>query len=82
MKTLIHNGHRIDAPGSTLTGLEQVRYDGDIVSSKRSVLGTTHNFDVIEEGEPVAYRVEIGTKRSGTASCRIFRNDELLFSDV
>ena len=81
MKTLIYNGHRIEAPGSTLTGLEQIRYNGDIVSSKRSILGTDHQFDATEEGVPVQYEVRIGTRWTGMATCRIYRNGELLYSD-
>ena len=81
MKTLIHNGHRIDAPGSTLTGLENVRYDGEVISRKWSILGANHEFEVTEHGEKVFYEVHIGTRWTGMASCRIYRNGELLFSD-
>ena len=82
MKTIFHNGHRIDAPGSTLTGLELVRYDGEVVSRKRSVLGSGHEFVVEEDGEPVHYEVKIGTRWHGcSATCTIRRNGDILFTD-
>lgn len=82
MKTIIYNGHRIDAPGSTFTGLEVVRYDGEVVSSKRSILGAKHFFDALENEESVRYEVKIGTRWHGFgATCAIYRNEELLFSD-
>ncbi len=82
MKTVIHNGHKIEAPGSTLTGLEEVRYDGEVVSSKRSILGATHVFVVEEDGETVQYEVQIGTRWHGfSATCTIRRAGELLFTD-
>jgi len=82
MKTLMYMGHRIDAPGSTLTGLEIVRYDGNEVSRKRSVLGANHRFEVRERDENVEYEVRIGTRWHGfSATCMILRNGELLFSD-
>ena len=82
MKTIIYNGHRIDAPGSTLTGLEEVRYNGEIVSSKRSILGAAHTFEVEEDGQTVTYDVQIGTRWPFlTATCTIRRDGELLFTD-
>ena len=82
MKTLVYDGHRIDAPGSTLTGLEIVRYDGNVVSKKRSILGAKHSFEEQEGGETAHYEVCIGTRWLGfTATCSIYRNDELLFTD-
>lgn len=82
MKTIIHDGHRIEAPGSTLTGLEEIRYDGTIVSSKRSILGARHKFEVEEGGKMVQYEIKIGTRWLGfTATCTIHRDGELLFTD-
>jgi len=82
MKTIIHNGHKIEAPGSTLTGLEEIRYDGSVVSSKRSILGATHTFVVEEDGDPVEYEVKIGTRWTGfSATCTIRRAGVLLFTD-
>ncbi len=81
MKTIMYNGNRIDAPGSTIGGLEAIRYNGEIVSSKRSILGMTHNFEVEEEGALVRYEVRIGTRWTGFATCTVHRNGELLFTD-
>jgi hypothetical protein len=81
MKTIIHNGNRIDAPGSTITGIEAVRYNGEIVSSQRSIFGAKHDFEVEEDGQRVHYEVHIGTRWTGFATCKVFRNGELLFAD-
>lgn len=82
MKTLYTNGHRIDAPGSSLSGFEVVRYDGEQVSRKWSILGAKHAFTAQEDGRNVDYLVEIGTRWLGfTATCRIIRDGEVLFSD-
>ena len=82
MKTIIHNGNTIQAPGSTLTGMERVYHNGVLVSSKRSILGARHQFSVDESGESALYDVRIGTRWTGFASCTIRRNGELLFSDL
>ena len=72
----------IEAPGSTLTGLEEIRYDGEVVSSKRSILGAKHSFIVDEGGESIEYEVHIGTRWIGfMATCTILRAGELLFTD-
>ncbi len=82
MKTIVHNGHRIEAPGSTLTGKEDVRYDGDLVSTKRSVLGATHFFEVEEDGKTVQYEVKIGTRWHGfSACCTVLRDGLVIFTD-
>ena len=79
MKTLITNGHRIDAPGSSLSGIEVVLYDGEPVSRKWSILGATHAFKAEENGREVGYCVEIGTRWLGfTATCRIMRDGEIV----
>lgn len=81
MKTLTVNGHSLDVPGSTLLGKEEIRYDGSIVSSKRSVLGAKHEFVVHEDGQQVQYVVQIGTRWNGSACCSIEREGVVLFSD-
>jgi hypothetical protein len=82
MKTIMYNGNRIDAPGSTLTGVEAIRYNGEIVSSRWSVLGAKHDFEVEEKGEAVRYEVRIGTRWTGFATCTVLRNGEMLYSDA
>lgn len=82
MKTLFHNGHRIDAPCSSWSGIENVRYDGELVSSKYSMLGADHTFSVQEDGQDAEYQVSIGTKwKTLRATCTIYRNGEMLFTD-
>ena len=62
MITVAHNNHKIEVQEESFTGVEKVFYDGREVSSKRSVLGSTHVFTVNEEGASVQYEVEIGVK--------------------
>ena len=82
MRTVIHNGHTIQIPGMTVTGREDVRYDGEVVSSKHSILGATHTFEVEESGEPVTYEVRLGMRWHGLAGwAHLKRNGELLFTD-
>lgn len=82
MRTVIHNGHTIEIPGMTLTGREDVRYDGELVSSKHSILGTRHEFEVEEDGAPVTYEVRLGMRWHGlTGWASLKRDGELLFTD-
>jgi len=82
MRTVVHDGHRIEIPGMSLSAKEEVRYDGEVVSSKRSLTGATHVFAVKENGEEVQYEVEIGTRWHGfSAWCTVRRNGRVIFSD-
>ena len=82
MKTVFHQGHKIEVPGMSLMGREKVLYDGREVSSKVSMTGATHVFRVIENGEEVQYEVEIGTRWHGfTSWATIRRNGVLIYSD-
>ncbi|MDE2996310.1 MAG: hypothetical protein OXT73_06180 [Bacteroidota bacterium] len=82
MRTVIHNGHTIQIPGMTLSGREDVRYNGKIVSSKWSILGAEHQFEVVENGQPVTYEVKLGMRWYGcTGWASLKRQGELLFSD-
>jgi hypothetical protein len=66
----------------TWNGREDVRYDGQLVSSKHSILGATHEFEVDEGGEPVTYEVRLGMRWHGLAGwAHLKRNGELLFTD-
>ena len=81
-KTVSHNGHLIEVPGTSLTGKEEVRYDGRVVSSKHSVTGATHVFSVEEDGERVQYEVEIGTRWHGMSAWSTVRCEgKVIFSD-
>ena len=61
MRTIVYNEHQIQLPGMSLTGKEEVKYDGRVVSSKHTMFGGTHVFKVKEDGEDVDYEVDIGT---------------------
>ena len=50
MKTIIHNGHKIEV---AILLFEKVFYDGKLMSSRISITGGTHVFKVEEEGEDV-----------------------------
>ena len=82
MRTVIHNGHTIEIPGMTVTGREDVRYDGEIVSSKHSILGARHEFEVEENGQAVTYEVKLGMRWHGLTGWAFLKRDgELLFTD-
>lgn len=82
MRIVKHNGHTIQIPGMTLTGREDVCYDGEVVSSKHSILGALHTFEVEEEGQQVTYEVKLGMRWHGCAGwASLTRNGELLFTD-
>lgn len=54
------HGHTIDIDTSSWNGHESVRYDGRVVSEKRSFMYlTAHSFQVEEEGETVIYEVNV-----------------------
>lgn len=82
MRTVVHNGHTIEIPGMTATGREDVRYNGELVSSKYSILGARHEFEVQEDGAAVSYEVKLGMRWHGlTGWAYLKRNGELLFTD-
>jgi hypothetical protein len=56
MKTLLHNGHKIEVP---CWGTKKVFYDGNLMSSSDSVFGATLSFQVIENNETAIYEVKI-----------------------
>ena len=77
LKTLLHNGHRIDIK---TWGTEKVFYDGRQMTSKFTLLGGTHAFEIEENGERVTYEVEISAM--GWSPCvKIRRNGILIYSD-
>jgi len=57
--TIPYKEHKIDIQFSSFTGKENVVYDGSLVSSKRSIRGATHIFNVKEGGKNVKYEVKI-----------------------
>ena len=82
MKTVVHGGHQIEIPGGHIIGKEEVRYDGRVVSSKYSMAGAMHTFQVREDGEEVRYDVELGTRWHGfTCWAVVRRNGVIIYSD-
>lgn len=61
-------------------GKETVYYDGQEVSSQRSVLGGTHRFAVNEDGVEVNYEVRmktsVGQFFGGMPKVELYRNGE------
>ena len=78
MKTVMHNGHKIEA--ATLFP-EKVFYDGRQMTSKMNIIGdSTHVFQVEEDGEQVTYEVEM--KMGFWASwIRVRRNGIIIYAD-
>ena len=66
---------------NSLLGNETIFYNKEEVSKKWSFLGAKHEFSVIENGEQINYKIEIGLRLAIGVSCNIYRNDEpiLLF---
>jgi len=57
------NGHQIDIHASIWNGKEVIKYDGAVVSQRRNFLTFTsfHSFQVDENGEEIAYEVQISS---------------------
>jgi hypothetical protein len=84
MQTIMYGPHKIEIKEESITGVEKVFYDGREVSSKRSMLGTTHVFSVHEDGQNVQYEVEIGVKTvffMPRPYTTVRRNGVLIFSN-
>jgi len=56
MKTLLHNGHKIEV---SCWGTQEVYYDGKLISSQNAVFVGTHSFQVEESNEIVTYEVKV-----------------------
>ncbi len=50
---------------NTLLGKETVKVNGKIVSEKRSITGTDHNFVIIENGNQIPYKLSTGFGMNG-----------------
>lgn len=77
---MISNGHKLEVQLNTmLSPVEIVTYDGVEQSKKSSWFGTTHAFDVVENGENVHYEVITRMALNG-AGCTVTRNGQLIFT--
>lgn len=82
MKTIAINGHMLEISSMSLTAKEIIKYDGKVVSDKRSVSGATHIINVNENDEEVQYEVEIGARWHMCSAWTIIRrNGIVIFSD-
>ena len=79
MKTIVYNSHKIEIQGWFK---ERVFYNGTEVSSKVSVLGSTHVFRVSEDGEDIQYDVQLGTRWHGCSWwCEVRRQGIVIYTD-
>ncbi|NDC41574.1 MAG: hypothetical protein EBZ77_08495 [Chitinophagia bacterium] len=82
MRILVVNGNKIEIDMlSVISGTETIYYNGDIVSQKKSITGSTHTFSVNENGEEVTYNIKVGLGLPVRSTVVITRNGELLYSD-
>jgi len=79
MATVIVGKHTIEAKNSIL-GIETVSYDSQVKSKSASLRGRTHRFTVEEDGQQVAYEVDVKVGFTGTHLC-IRRNGMTVFTD-
>ncbi len=79
MKTIISNGHRVEIKG---WGKERIYYDGQEMSGKWSMMGSSHVFRVQEDGQEVQYEVAIGIRWHGCSYwVEVRRSGELIYTD-
>lgn len=83
-KIVVYDHEIMVDPSWANTPIEKVYYDGREVSSKPSVFGASHRFEVFEGFEQAVYEVDIGVRSLlplPLASVTIRRNGKLVFTD-
>ena len=81
VKTITYDGHKIEVSIS-IFAKEEIKYDGKVMSSKYSVTGSTHIFNVIENDDNIQYEVESGIRWHGFSLWNtVRRNGMVIFSD-
>ncbi|MBC3541126.1 hypothetical protein ACFSC6_03020 [Rufibacter sediminis] len=63
---------------NSFTGQETIKYNGEIVSEKKSLLGENHQFEREENGELVRYEVRISIKQLTRVGIDIYRNNKVI----
>ncbi|GAB2540512.1 hypothetical protein [Rufibacter soli] len=63
---------------NTYSGVETVKYNGEVVSEKRSLAGENHLFERDENGETVHYEVRISIKRLSRIGIDIYRDNKMI----
>ncbi len=77
--TILFNGHQIEAE-NTWSAKEIVRYDGQVVSERRSFWGGSHFFQAKEDGRLVNYEVTFTPSFMDRIVIVIRRNGIIIFS--
>ena len=78
--TILVNGHQIEVE-NTWTAKEIVRYDGRVVSERRTLWGSSHFFQVSEDGSLANYEVTFTPSFIDRISIVIRRNGIIIFSN-
>ncbi|WP_156180531.1 hypothetical protein [Rufibacter radiotolerans] len=63
---------------NTYSGVETIKYNGEVVSEKRSLSGENHQFEREENGKKVKYEVKISIKGLSRIGIDIYRNDKVI----
>jgi hypothetical protein len=77
--TILINGHQIEVE-NTWSAKEIVRYDGRVVSERRSIWGGSHFFQVHEDGNLIQYEVTFNPSFLERITIVIRRNGAIIFS--
>lgn len=77
--TILINGHQLEVE-NTWSAKEIVRYDGRVVSERRSFWGGSHFFRVEEDGHLVNYEVTFNPTFIERIAIVIRRNGSVIFS--
>jgi len=82
MRILVVNGNKIEIDlVSLFSGAETVYYNGEVVSQKKSLLGSLHSFNVNENGIDVKYEIKVALSFPIRPTIEVKREGELLYSD-
>lgn len=83
MRVLVVNGNKIEIDLLSLfSGKETVYYNGEIVSQTKSMWGSLHAFNVIENEKEVSYNISVKARWGlPLVKLDIKRNGELIYSD-
>ncbi len=63
-------------------GKETVVVDGQIVSEMSSILGASHNFDIIEEEQAVSFILVTKMDEGGSVFIDLYEEDKILYQNI
>ncbi len=79
MKTIISDGNKVEVKSY---GTEKVFYNGELVSKKFSMLGSTHTFNADENNRSIQYDIQIGTRWHGFSFwLEVRKEGKIIFTD-